>query len=50
VSVYKGYTDENGNVNDPFRERKLIESIKLRFDLDDLNQKGGLPKRQEKTL
>ena len=40
VSVYKGYTDENGNVNDPFREHKLIESIKLRFDIDDLNQKG----------
>lgn len=40
VVIYKGYSDENGNINDPFDEHELIVSNKFRFDINDLNQKG----------
>lgn len=50
IVIYKGYSDENGNINDPFGEHKLIDSIKLRFDIDDLNQKGWSLKDTRKNF
>ena len=43
--VFKGYTDEQGNVTDPFAENRGIDSIKLKFDIDELNQRGWSKKR-----
>lgn len=48
--IYQGYSDENGNINDPFGEHKLIHSIKLRFDIDDLDQKGWSLKDTRKNF
>jgi hypothetical protein len=50
VVVYKGYSDENGNFNDPFGEHKLIDSVKLRFDINELNEKGWSTKETRKNF
>jgi hypothetical protein len=39
-ALYDGYFDENGYAVDPFTENKLLVSDKLRFDIDELDQKG----------
>lgn len=48
--IYKGISDEHGNFNDPFGDNKLIDSVKLRFDINDLNEKGWSSKDSRRNF
>jgi hypothetical protein len=40
VALLQGYFDEDGYSTDLFNKNKLIDSNRLRFDIDELNQNG----------
>lgn len=50
LALYKGISDEHGNFNDPFGDNRLIDSVKMRFDINELNQKGWSSKDSRKNF
>jgi hypothetical protein len=40
VGLHEGNYDENGYSLNPFHEKMVVESVRLKFDIDDKNQNG----------